>query len=88
MAENKKYYILADSMYGLNTYPAKGKISLSENTSQKDLEYLYEEIGMTSCISRAEVNKKQIERLEARKGKKNKSQAIKVDGEEKMKKDK
>ena len=34
-------YILDARLFGLSTFPKKGEIKLKEETSQKDLEYLY-----------------------------------------------
>lgn len=61
-----KYYILAVGMFGKITYPKKGKIALNEDTSQKDLEYLFCECKMTNGISELQVTKKQLEIFEAK----------------------
>ncbi len=69
MGESKliEHYTLAESMYGRTTYPKKGKIDLNEDTSQKDLSYLHNEVGMVDCISMSEMTKKQIDLLAAKK---------------------
>ena len=56
-------------MYGKDTYPAKGKIRLDADTSQKDLEYLHNECGMHDCITGSVLSKTQIERIEKKKKK-------------------
>lgn len=94
MGESKliDHYTLSDNMYGRDTWPAKGKIELRENTSQKDLAYLYNDVGMVNHITKSKLSKKQIDILEDKKAKRAKQNdesqknVAKVEG--KVKKDK
>ena len=48
-------YVLSESKYGLDVYPAKGKIELNESISQANLLYLYD-LGFEG-VTRVEIPK-------------------------------